>query len=261
MGIKMVGLLHIIQNTRKYYLILEVVIMFKKNVVMMFVGLLVMAGVAGAVTVFDGTTGLAGWTTVYGVVPGSLSDGVSPFGAIGLSPNTGWSAYEPLNTLLFYSDKAVIPSSGFSSGVGAFTTASPDPSVLVPLEGSYVAVRYAAPAGQMITEVTIPQTYFFIQATPATLQIVDAAGIVKASAHASAAGAITVLNLSAIGLNTSAVEIRLSNVGGGQWTPAYWASNGVGLDKVEVATAPIPEPATMSLLGLGILGLLRKKHA
>lgn len=217
----------------------------------MFVGLL--AGSAfGATSIFDSTTGLPGWTQVSGVIPGSLSDGVSSYGAIGLSTNTGYGDYEALTDLLMFTSNA-------GSDVGKFYTIAPDPQLVFQIEGSYVGIHYNAPAGQVITSVTIPNINYFDGYPAVAMQIADSLGTVATNIHA--AGPIVISNFSATGLNTSSVELRLNSISGGQWGAAYWAGNYVSFDKVVVTTAAIPEPATMSLLGLGVLGLIRRKLA
>ena len=122
-------------------------------------------------------------------------------------------------------------------------------------------MRYDAPAGEVITAVSLPYVNYFDGYLPPVVDIADAAGNVVASASRITVGPEEIFGTVATGLNTSSVEIRFGQIGGGVWGARFWPGNYVALGSVEVTTAPIPEPATMGLLGLGILGLLRRKRA
>ena len=202
----------------------------KKNITGMALWMLavcLMSGMAfGTVTTtFDSTTGFAGWMEVYG----------GPSDSIALSTNTGYVIQEYMEDLVFLA----WPS---GSDAGKFYTKSPagqdgtyPPSVVFPHDGSYIGVRYEAPAGQIITAVSIPTVSFNVD-TDMKIQITNADGFAIAQ---SARVIITdVLNLSATGLNTSAVEIRYVNGAGDNdwWGAPIYAGNTVILDKVLIIT-------------------------
>lgn len=223
---------------------------------LMCVGLLAFTGVAlGTVTTFTDVTGLAGWTQTSGVVPGSFSDDAGiplwPDG-VALTAHTGFSAYELLTDAM---ELVESPAAGYVAG---WQTGDGGTLDTIITEGSYIAVRYDAPAGEVITDVAIPAVVYFDNYVATTVQIVDAAGNIVASGNASATE-ILVAPMSAGGLNTSSIEIRLTSTSGGQWGARFWPGNYILLSEVAVTT--IPEPATIGLLGLGILGLLRRKRA
>jgi len=194
----------------------------KKNIICMALGMLVICLMSGVVlgavtTTFDGTTGFAGWTVV--------GDGDA------LSTNTDYIIWEYMPDLVFLASPS-------ESNVGKFYTDSPNPAIVFPYEGSYVGVRYEAPAGQIITTVSIPTVSFNVD-TEMKIQITNAGGL--AVSQSARAGVSDILSLSATGLNVSAVEIRYINVGGGMWGSPIWAGNTVTLDKVLVTTATGPE--------------------
>lgn len=221
--------------------------MFKKNVMITVLAMLVVclaSGLAfGTVTTFS-AGGLVGWTYVTGGY--SLA---SPFTTVGPTANY-WAATTPVVT----NDWGI---SGGSWGWDAAQIVATEQ--VFALDGMYVGYHYQAPVGQVITGVNILEAYINMGTNNMVLQITDGAGVVKAQ-HVRTSSGDLVKNLSVTGLNASAIDIRFANIGTGMWATPAWTGNGVILNSVEVTTA-IPEPMTISVLGLGVLGLLRRKLA
>lgn len=191
--------------------------MKKVTIVLIFAILLALAGnTLASVTVFNNTTGFTGWNFVSG--------------GNALSTNTGYTQWELVAGLV----PLVSPS---GSNAGMLTAPATGPAIVYPYTGSYVGIHYQAPAGQMITSINIPRTYFSAD-TDMKVQITDGAGVVKSQSIRAASDEM-LTNLSAYGLNASAVEIRFINVSGGMWDAPLWAGNYVAFKSVEVTTETI----------------------
>jgi len=196
---------------------------------LMCIGLLALAGNSlGTINVFDGSTGLiTGWTVV------SAGQGlVDPWDGSGLGPILNSIATTtPAQTTEF----------GLGTGGGALVWDAAQILCTVRnavQDGAYVGFRYQAPAGQVITGVTISEVFISLEPLTMTVQITDAAGVVKSQAVRASSGD-WVQNLSATGLNTSAIDIRYANTGTGTWAATEWPGNGLIIKSVEVTTAPL----------------------
>ena len=216
----------------------------KKYCVLLAVVCVMSGTLMAGLTVFDKDGGgLVGWTEVSGAVPGSLSD-INFGAAMGLSGNTGFATAEPLEDLMTLKTPQ-------GARVARIQATALD-RVFVH-QGSYVGVRYEAPAGETITSVSIPKVIFNVD-TDMLVHIVDADGVLLAESVRSAE-VFEFISMSATGFDTSAIELRYTGTHTNVWENVSWSGNYVAFETVEVTT--IPEPATMSLLALGSLAFLK----
>jgi hypothetical protein len=177
----------------------------------------------GETLVFDGSSGLTGWDyvgsgTAYDADNGNLE---SPFKDL-------VNLLSPANTNNY----------GLGDGAWGWDAAKFEPhGHILPNSGAYTALRYEAPAGQVITDVVIDELYLNVDPNM-TVQIADADGNIAAQVTRGTPTEM-ITGFSAVELNTPSIEIRWVNTAAS--TIHIWGStNGVIIKSIELATIDDP---------------------